>query len=65
MDDGADIDARDTNGESPLLTALWFSTTEFCALLIDRGASVQKQPDSAGPLHRAVNRQDPMKVASL
>ena len=52
---GADVNAKDTTGRTPLHTATWRSTIETMELLIDNGADVNmKRADGAIALHYAV-----------
>lgn len=58
IDRGADINAKNDNGETPLHLAAYNGYTNICKLLIDKGANVNAKQWCGGmtPLHRAVCR---------
>ncbi|MGN1309765.1 MAG: ankyrin repeat domain-containing protein, partial [Akkermansia sp.] len=41
LDRGADIEAKDKDGETALIRAAWYGKTEVVSLLLDRGADIE------------------------
>lgn len=55
IENGANIDAIDNNGDTPLSVASWSGSEHVVGLLLERGANVNdKNNDGATPLHQAV-----------
>ena len=67
FDDGADIDACDRNGWTPLhMAAAYSRAPKIVALLLDRGADMQAcAKDGCTPLHVAVESKTPEVVELL
>lgn len=53
---GADINAIDEEGNTPLLCAAAWKQREICLLLIEKGAEVNKANNGLTPLHEAAYR---------
>lgn len=61
---GADVNAADESGETPLYLAAQFAPAEIVMLLIIAGADLQaRTEDSAPPFNRASGRRDPEVAA--
>lgn len=66
LDGGADIDAREPNGATPLIVAAMFGQTDLVRVLIDRGATLDLQNnDGAGALHVAALFAHPESLTLL
>ena len=51
LEKGAEIEARDTYGWTPLMIAIWYSTPKIVQLLIEKGAEVNaRDKDGLTPL---------------
>ena len=63
---GADIDARDNNGGTPLhWAAVWNASPAVATLLLDHGASIEARDDAGWtPLHVVVERNAELAVAA-
>ena len=65
LEDGADVDAKDRGGYTPLYYAIWNEDKDTIKLLVAKGADVSFTPkDDYPPLHYAVWNDD-MELAEL
>lgn len=66
LDHGVDVDARNSELQSPLLQAAHANNTDVIQLLIDRGANLEARgSDWLTPLHVATNARHPKTVKML
>ena len=58
IDSGADLEAKNENGETPLHLAAWGDNIEIAKFLIDSGADVNAKTNYGfTPLHRAYSQK--------
>ena len=66
VDAGADVDARDSDGDPLLYTAVWRAEPEKLQIFVDAGADVDARDSNGDPLlYTAVWRAEPEKVQIL
>ena len=67
LDRGADIEAKDDNGDTPLFSAAFFNDNlEVVSVLLDRGADINaKNKYGRTPLHSAAGNYDNPEVVAL
>ena len=67
LDRGADIEARNESGWTPLRVAVLIEKLEVISLLLDRGANVETRDNELGwtPLHQAAKLNEKPEVISL
>ena len=56
LDRGANVEARNDRGETPLLKAARSNHIEMVKLLLKTGAEIDAKAGSATPLHTAISR---------
>jgi len=58
LDQGADVNARDTTGNTALAEATYYAQTSVIKELIDRGANINLITNGSTPLDIALNKND-------
>ena len=65
LDNGSDINAKDQNGETALMSASWTGKSEVVKLLLGRGASVNEKTNNGSTALMKAATRDHLAIAKL